>query len=335
MSNIIKELKNMDEYIDSAILSSNQDEKVKKVVESKRRWEISFEEMTKKVIEIRSKELWFKKWNKRDKIILDNFLWLIEHINESRRLDWRYKKELDPISKDIRKQEKKYWLKDWEFFHIDESPKEIKKLNNEYDKVIEQKEKTLLKEFLNERIRKYFSTHINQFYKTRKQHLKELKKLWEKERNKETKNIKFIKKPIDEIILMNRYYNDFKKCYKNWIYFSAIIMLWATFECLLIFIISQNSKTIKLKELYNMRLAGLIELANSLKLMPEIESSKRIFYLKELSQNLRLTRNLIHPWLVIRDNQIDLLQTVEKKDIDFLHNIFQIFKKHNRKRTYN
>jgi hypothetical protein len=69
--------------------------------------------------------------------------------------------------------------------------------------------------------------------------------------------------------------------------------------------------------------------------MPKIESSKRIFYLKELSQNLRLTRNLIHPWLVIRNNQIDLVQTVEKKDIDFLHNIFQIFKKHNRKRTYN
>jgi hypothetical protein len=44
-----------------------------------------------------------------------------------------------------------------------------------------------------------------------------------------------------------------------------------------------------------MRLADLIELANTLKLMPKIESSKRIFYLKELSQNLRLTRNLIHP----------------------------------------
>ena len=207
MKKIKKEVLSIYKYIKGIEFSNEQTRKIEEIIKLKKNKEIDFEECVRKIIPIYKSSLVFEKRKKENKEILRYFSYLFVSINETRWLDGKYQNEIEPISREIKKEERKHGLKDGEFFLLSDTPKEIKALNKKYDEILNEKELEIFKEFLPKEILDFFSSELYNLQKERK---RDLRKVKDKDKDKELRKIN--KK---EIQFMNIYYNEFQICYKN------------------------------------------------------------------------------------------------------------------------
>lgn len=332
MEKIRKEVLHIYDHIKKIEKTQKQDKKFKQLVSQKKKKKISFEDFVRGVINIHRTDLVYKKRNVKNREILRYFSDLLVFVNEDRWMSGKYQKELELISKNIRREEKRHSLKEDEFFPLNNSPKEIQKLNKKYNQVLRKKEENVFKEFLPDEIRKFFSPELNALKKERENDLKNIKqKIKKKKKDQKTQK---------EAKLLNYYYGEFKLCYKNKTYLSAVLMLGAAFESLLISILKEKknlqkkidtlfaSKIVNSKDLYKMTLADLIKLSSKIDLMPNVEYKEKVLLLPQMSETLKSARNLVHPGKILKGTDF-IFPHIGKEDVDLLHCIFKMIKKIN------
>lgn len=332
MEKINRNIVNIYDYVIKFELDQKRQNELTELSRLRKKKKINFEEFTKRIINIYKKDLVLKKRIRNNKRILEYFYDLLTVVNENRWLDGNYQKDLDPISKKIRQIELEYGLKDDEYFPLKGAPKEIKFLNKKYDEIIYNKQKEVIDEFLSKTIKDFFSSELDLIHS---QYLRSLKQI----SNRKPQHKQYKKTISKETQLMNKYYSEFKNCYKNKLYLPAVVMLGAAFESLLISKIIQvkiniqekinnlyDNKIINSKDLYKLTLQDLIRLSSSLHLIPTIEYKEKIFFLDRMSDYIKNARNFVHPGKMLKTDNTNLL--IRKKDVDFLHSIFQIIYKH-------
>lgn len=330
MEKIRKEVLHIYDHIKKIERAQKQEKQLKELLNKKKKKKIDFEDFTKGVIRIHSADLIYKKRNSRNKEILRYFSNLLVFVNEDRWMSGKYQNELEPISKNIRREEKRHGLKDGEFFPLDNSPKEIQRLNEKYNEVLREKEEDVFKEFLSDEIREFFASELNALKKERENDLKNIKqKIKKKKKNQKTPR---------ENKLLNYYYKEFKLCYKNKTYLPAVLMLGAAFESLLISILKEEkdlqkkintlfaNKIVNSKDLYKMTLTDLIKLSSRTGFMFNIKYREKILILPQMSETLKSARNLVHPGKLLKDADFIF---PNKEDVDLLHCIFKMIKKIN------
>lgn len=332
MEKIRKEVLHIYDHIKKIERTQKQEKQFKELVNQKKKKKINFEDFAKGVIRIHSTDLVYKKRNARNKEILRYFSNLLVFVNEDRWKSGKYQQELEPISKSISREEKRHGLKEGEFFPLDNSPKEIQKLNKKYNQVLREKEEDVFEEFLSDEIREFFAQELNALKKERENDLKNIKqKIKKKKKDQKTPK---------ETKLLNYYYREFRLCYKNKIYLSAVLMLGAAFESLLISILKEKkdlqqeidtlfaSKIVNSKDLYKMTLADLIKLSSKVGLMPNVEYREKVLILPQMSETLKSARNLVHPGKILKETDF-IFPHIGKEDVDLLHCIFKMIKKIN------
>jgi len=209
-------------------------------------------------------------------------------IFESRMINGFYDSELNHITEKMDSVEKKYGLETTECWTLDEFPPEYKKLNDEYEKVLDVNTELLYKEYASEEI---YDQYINNNI--------EFNEIAQKG---------YISKPIIDDIerlleLCDVYQKEAILSEKNGAFLASTILLGSTIETKMIIKCMRNTnevkkaihrmgnKQIKSKNPLDWSLNTLIKVCKMCNWLPDIESDKYTFSTNNISHFLRLTRN--------------------------------------------
>ncbi|MBU2951829.1 hypothetical protein KO493_14105 [Tamlana agarivorans] len=220
-------------------------------------------------------------------------------IFESRMINNVYDSELNPITDKMRLVEKKHGLNDDEYWTIEEYPPEYKKLNDEYEKVLDLNTELLYKKYAPKEIYEQYVNNNSEFNEiAQKGHI-----------------AKNNKDEIERLIeLSNVYQKEAEISEKNQAFLASSILLGATIETKMIIKCLRNTteiqtaiqkmgipnKQIKSKNPVDWTLNTLIKVCDKCGWLPNIESDKYTFKTNNISHFLRLTRNLVHPGIIIK-----------------------------------
>ncbi|MFK5891368.1 MAG: hypothetical protein QM486_11630 [Flavobacteriaceae bacterium] len=220
-------------------------------------------------------------------------------IFESRVINNFYDSELKPITKKMNLIEKKYGLETDEYWTKDEYPLEYQKLNDDYERVLNTNTELLYKEYASKEI---YDQYINNNI--------EFNKIAEKGRIS-----KHIKDEIERLIeLSNVYQKEAEISERNGAFLASTILLGSAIETKMIIKCLRNTneikttirkmgipnKQIKSKNPLDWTLNTLIKVCDKCEWLPNIESEKYTFSTNDISHFLRLTRNLVHPGIIIK-----------------------------------
>ena len=332
MKNLQRHVRKVYTHCQNEDLDDERKKKLEAIVELKKKKEIDFEEFTRRVIGVYKNSLEVRSI-KDNKVILNYIYNLLTVVNENRWFDKKYDEDIKPISREIKEKELEYGLKEDEYFPLSQDPEEIEVLRKKYELILDKKRKEVLNEFLPSNILKKFSFSLKTIEKEEQQGFEKIAAKKQKRRKSKAK----------EILLMDMYYQEFKQCYKNEVYIASVTMLGASFESLLLYIISNSSSESKLdvriqglydqkvlvgkkKKLYEMGLSDLITLSSHIGLMPRISYKEAYLLLDQMSKSLQNSRNIIHPGKILKKNSKCIVPYFLKKDVDLLHSVFQIVK---------
>lgn len=216
-------------------------------------------------------------------------------IHENKITTGEYDRYLDPISSSIREIEKRYGLKEDEYWQRDKGPKEWRDLNTEYEKKLDDLYIALLLEYKCEDVCDVYINHKRTYNSLVKKGRMEI--------------IGENKPPVLPDILKT-YKKEFEKCKKTKSYYSAIIMAGATLETYLMVICNNNIAKLKpFIDSYNKEhrrrvsnnpidwdLSILLTLCEEAKLIPLIKLNENIIIsVTDIGGIIRQARNLVHP----------------------------------------
>ena len=220
-------------------------------------------------------------------------------IFESRMMNGVYDSELNPINDKMSLVEKKHGLNNDEYWTIEEYPPEYKKLNDEYEKVLDQNTELLYKKYTPKEI-------YNQYVNNNSEFIKIAQKGYISKSNKDE---------IERLIeLSNVYQKEAEISEKNQAFLASSILLGATIETKMIIKCLKNTNKIQTaikkmgipnneirsKNPLDWTLNTLIKVCDNCEWLPDIESDKYTFKTNNISHFLRLTRNLVHPGIIIK-----------------------------------
>ncbi|MCD8455263.1 MULTISPECIES: hypothetical protein [Tenacibaculum] len=235
------------------------------------------------------------------KISINEFFYYQNHaieglMFESKVSEGHYKSELQPIEDEIEKVKEKHNLKPDEYWLIDEVPPEYQTLNEQYEKVLDNKIEDLFREFASA---KPLASFLNE------------KEIFEKIVEIGRKSV-FVKDETDRLTELNIIYKkeaDLSESAKAFL--SASILLGSIIETKMIIKCLENPDKVKavVREIKSNKgkiniksnkptdwnLNALIEVSKKCNWLPNIETEKFVFSTENICHFIRNIRNLVHP----------------------------------------
>lgn len=126
-------------------------------------------------------------------------------------------------------------------------------------------------------------------------------------------------KEIERYEILLKVYEKFEKeveeCYKNQCYLASMILYGAVLEAILLamcFAYEDDVKSISEKEILNLNLSALIEIAEKLNWLPLKEKIGSIGEFEQWVNWIKATRNLVHPARWIKEEDENVKYFIEK-----------------------
>lgn len=246
----------------------------------------------------------------------------IETIHEERFLDGTYDAYFDEVNREIEEFRVKYGLEEDEYWLIGEGPDEWVEANNRYDEICNDLFNKTLIEFGAKNLAELHRRDADEFRRRL-------------DRGREI----FLGRGTDKydslVIARDQFYEESKQCAEVGAYRAACVMLGSTIEATLLALcykkrdmataaarkLPKKARPSTLENPDRWTFAQLIDTANAAGWLPDISLGELDIRTEGLLQLVRLTRNFVHPGVLVRDKTDT---TVSEQDYSDAESIYQV-----------